>query len=434
MTLTALHSKALEDSFESLSIIDGKVSREIAAGYFKRLNLPEEITERIWRLADLDNDDALKHNEYFIAMALVDLHRKGKPLPDDMSRVTVDHQHPHRERSKTAPHPPPKPRFLLEQQEQSGKPLPVPPSPKSRRSASVSHANSTSPYLPGPKKPLPQLPGGSKEAKEVREAKSPESKEAKKDQFKKLKQFSQNFKLGKSPSADRASPSPMAWHNSLQFSSGINIVFAGEAGVGKTTLIKKLTGEQSQLESLNGIQSYRFDDTRELWEVSGLNHDKISAVYSAASLIFVCFAVDSAESFDKVNDWIKDIRKRLPDSRDVKIVLLGLKADAETEQKVTTQWGIALANLENLGTEGKSYLEVSSNNDLGLEEVKSLLQKTKAAETKKSLQTEADFGLAESNVCDSPSNPNKEDLGTPKKKSVLKKMGKALSMRGSKAK
>jgi len=142
------------------------------------------------------------------------------------------------------------------------------------------------------------------------------------------------------------------------------IIFVGDSGVGKTTMIKNLNEEpyKDLNESSIGIDFYskkiKYKGTEirlQIWDTAGQEKYRglIPSYIRNAALIFLIYDISSKESFDNLTQWIEFINSY----EKTKIVLCGNKIDLENERKVSKKQGENYAKEKNLVFHEVSALE-----------------------------------------------------------------------------
>ena len=128
--------------------------------------------------------------------------------------------------------------------------------------------------------------------------------------------------------------------------TAISISIFGETAVGKTCICSTFLGLEFKEEHLTtvGIEKMTKSITTEtgeelklkLWDTAGQERFKSISIknlrYSQAAV--VVFDLTNKESFDKVTDWLKEIREY---SAKMPIGLFGNKSDLVNERKVTQE-------------------------------------------------------------------------------------------------
>ena len=154
--------------------------------------------------------------------------------------------------------------------------------------------------------------------------------------------------------------------------TAISISIFGESAVGKTCICSTFLGMEFRSEHLTtvGIEkmssSIKTEDGVELklklWDTAGQERFKSVSVknlrYSQAAI--VVFDLTVKESFDKVTDWLKEIRVF---SDKMPIGLFGNKSDLVDKREVTQEDIDDLCTKENL-----VYYETSAKNNTGINE------------------------------------------------------------------
>ena len=146
------------------------------------------------------------------------------------------------------------------------------------------------------------------------------------------------------------------------------IIFVGDSGVGKTTMIKNLNEEpyQDLNESSIGIDFYskkiKYKGTEirlQIWDTAGQEKYRglIPSYIRNAALIFLIYDISSKESFNNLTQWIEFINSY----EKTKIVLCGNKIDLENERKVSKKQGEDYAKEKNL-----VFHEVSALKDINI--------------------------------------------------------------------
>ena len=132
------------------------------------------------------------------------------------------------------------------------------------------------------------------------------------------------------------------------------IIFVGDSGVGKTTMIKNLNEEpyKDLNESSIGIDFYskkiKYKGTEirlQIWDTAGQEKYRglIPSYIRNAALIFLIYDISSKESFNNLTQWIEFINSY----EKTKIVLCGNKIDLENERKVNREQGEEYSNQNN---------------------------------------------------------------------------------------
>ena len=129
-----------------------------------------------------------------------------------------------------------------------------------------------------------------------------------------------------------------------QYDLSFKMIMIGDPGVGKSCLstqaIRNVFNETYQ--ATVGFEFITFNlklDNKavklQIWDTCGQEIYKslISSFFRNASLAMIVYSIDSKESFEHLEGWLKDVR--LLCNPDVKIFLIGNKRDLELEREVS---------------------------------------------------------------------------------------------------
>lgn len=92
LAISFLHIRALQDSadrlkstFEELGPKGGYLDTQTARNVLVKTGLSKDQLRQIWNLSDIDRDGFFDHDEYVVAMFLVDaVLQKGRPIPAEL--------------------------------------------------------------------------------------------------------------------------------------------------------------------------------------------------------------------------------------------------------------------------------------------------------------------------------------------------------------
>ena len=153
--------------------------------------------------------------------------------------------------------------------------------------------------------------------------------------------------------------------NSINVSINANrhkIIFVGDAGVGKTTLINRINGNafQSTYDATIGVDFWpkviKFkgnDITLQIWDTAGQEKYRglIPSYIRNSSIVFIVFDITNRKTFESIPKWIElitNIEKN-------KLVLVGNKEDLVDNREVKKEEGEQLAKNKEM-----SYYELSA--------------------------------------------------------------------------
>ncbi|KAJ3435809.1 ras and ef-hand domain-containing protein [Anaeramoeba flamelloides] len=135
------------------------------------------------------------------------------------------------------------------------------------------------------------------------------------------------------------------------------VIVIGESGVGKTCLLVQLTEQKfySGTTTTIGVNftsmEYDFDSTTvrlKIWDTAGqeIFRSMTKTYYRGSSCAIIVYDVTSSESFERVDDWIKDVKEFVKD--EILLILVGNKVDLEDRRKISTESGQNFANENNM--------------------------------------------------------------------------------------
>ena len=139
------------------------------------------------------------------------------------------------------------------------------------------------------------------------------------------------------------------------------IIFIGDAGVGKTTIISRIMDNPFNevyepsigVDFMSKIIKYRGQNIKlQIWDTAGQEKYKglIPSYVRNSSIVFLIYDISVKSSFDNIPNWITFIRS----IENTTLVLCGNKIDLE-KREVTKEEGEALAQKEGIG-----FYEVSA--------------------------------------------------------------------------
>eukprot|EP01028_Stygiella_incarcerata_P009594 TRINITY_DN45_c0_g1_i1.p1 TRINITY_DN45_c0_g1~~TRINITY_DN45_c0_g1_i1.p1 ORF type:complete len:236 (-),score=56.35 TRINITY_DN45_c0_g1_i1:1770-2393(-) len=149
----------------------------------------------------------------------------------------------------------------------------------------------------------------------------------------------------------------------------VNIVFVGEAAVGKTCFLVRIHSDYYDpsrsptvgIDCMNKQDVSRGEEVDvSLWDTAGSERFRCvcDSYFRRADAVFVCFDIGSRKSFDGVPFWLGKVREH-----DLYSILVGLKCD-RMDREVRPEEPQHLANDEAL-----EYYETSSKTGLNVDHV-----------------------------------------------------------------
>ena len=151
------------------------------------------------------------------------------------------------------------------------------------------------------------------------------------------------------------------------------ILTLGESSVGKTCILRRYVEGQffkNQLSTIGidfkskTLQIGNHEIRLKIWDTAGEERFRniTSQYYKGAEGIILVFDLTKKESFEKINDWMKQIKVNTQ-SDEIAIVLLGNKKDIVNERVVSFEEGN-----ERAGEYGIKYFETSALDGTGIDE------------------------------------------------------------------
>ena len=158
-------------------------------------------------------------------------------------------------------------------------------------------------------------------------------------------------------------------------------ILIGEAGVGKSCILHRLVSDEFREDyevtigaEFSAIIAKIQNKTIKLqvWDTAGQENFRsmIRVFYKGSHAAFLVFDITRKETFDKLEEWIADIRENaLPD---VKIFLLGNRKDEEDNRQIATDTAKDFVTKFDL----MGYYETSAKSGEGVREI--FMEATKA--------------------------------------------------------
>ena len=152
------------------------------------------------------------------------------------------------------------------------------------------------------------------------------------------------------------------------------VVILGDSGVGKTSLVKYeiqnsfIINNDSTIIFEHSFKNFSIMGKNvrlQIWDTCGkeMYRSSVQNFYRSSLCIFVVFSLESLDSFNKVNQWIEEIKEN--NSEEYILVLVGNKSDLTPPRKVEKD--IIEEYCKNNGIE--NYFEVSSKNGENVHEL-----------------------------------------------------------------
>ena len=158
------------------------------------------------------------------------------------------------------------------------------------------------------------------------------------------------------------------------FDLSFKIIIVGDSAVGKSCLSIKATRNYFDdfYSPTVGFEFLTFnvkveDKTVKLqiWDTCGqeVYRSLISSFYRSASLAIMVYSIENEDSFTNIEKWLNDIKTQ--SNPDVRIFLIGNKADLEEKRKVTKEAGEKFRNDHDISF----FTETSAKTGLNVQNV-----------------------------------------------------------------
>ena len=136
--------------------------------------------------------------------------------------------------------------------------------------------------------------------------------------------------------------------NLLQFDLSFKIIVIGDSGVGKSCLTNRATINlfEDTYTATVGFEFLSFNvkiDGKiiklQIWDTCGqeLYRSLITNFYRNASLAIIVYAINSRDSFENIEMWLRELRTH--SNPDAKVFLIGNKVDLDNERVITKEQG-----------------------------------------------------------------------------------------------
>jgi small GTP-binding protein len=131
------------------------------------------------------------------------------------------------------------------------------------------------------------------------------------------------------------------------------VILLGDSGVGKTCLSNRAINNNFSKNYFATIGfefssfNIKINDTiikLQIWDTCGqeLYRSLVSSFYRNTSLGIIVYSIISKESFENIEQWLKDLKTY--SNPDIKLFLIGNKLDLENERVISKKEGETLAN------------------------------------------------------------------------------------------
>ena len=154
----------------------------------------------------------------------------------------------------------------------------------------------------------------------------------------------------------------------IQFDLCFKLIVIGNSGVGKSCLTNRAAINlfDDTYKATVGFEFLTFNvkiDGKiiklQIWDTCGqeLYRSLITNFYRNASLAIIVYAINSRDSFDNIEMWLRELRTH--SSPDTKVFLIGNKVDLDNERVITKEQG------ENFYKKNKLHLFIESSAKTG---------------------------------------------------------------------
>ena len=141
----------------------------------------------------------------------------------------------------------------------------------------------------------------------------------------------------------------------LQYDLTFKIIVIGDSGVGKSCLTNRATTnlfEDAYSATFEFLSfNIKMDEKvikLQIWDTCGQESYRslITNFYRNSSLAIIVYAINSKDSFDNIEMWLRELRTN--SNPDVKAFLIGNKNDLEKERKITKEQGENYAKINKM--------------------------------------------------------------------------------------
>ena len=140
-----------------------------------------------------------------------------------------------------------------------------------------------------------------------------------------------------------------------EYDKSIKVILLGDSNVGKSSIIDRLKSNTFNINKpatvglehhnlMININSYIL--RMQIWDTAGQEKfDSIATTYyKSTDVVIFVYAVNLKSSFDRITDWVKQVEDNSSKDEEQLKILIGNKTDLDSERKVSTDEGKALAD------------------------------------------------------------------------------------------
>ena len=158
------------------------------------------------------------------------------------------------------------------------------------------------------------------------------------------------------------------------FDLSFKIIIVGDQGVGKSCLAIKASRNYFEdfYSPTVGFEFVSFNVKvqekiikLQIWDTCGqeVYRSLISSFFRSASLAIIVYSIDTEDSFNNIEKWLNDIKTQ--SNPDIKIFLIGNKADLEDKRRLTKEQGEQLCKDHKLAF----FMETSAKTGFNVQNV-----------------------------------------------------------------
>lgn len=158
------------------------------------------------------------------------------------------------------------------------------------------------------------------------------------------------------------------------FDLSFKLIVIGDSGVGKSCLTNNAVKNIFN-DSYNATVGFEFSTFNvkvndkvvklQIWDTCGqeLYRSLITNFYRNSSLAIMVYAINSKESFENIDMWLRELRTH--SNPDAKVFLIGNKIDLENDRKITKDQGIQFCKENKIN----GFMEASAKTGINVKKV-----------------------------------------------------------------